>query len=240
MITQEFIKNLAVKYQTIPENVAREYLQNLFLRSFYTRERAEKILFKGGTALRIVFGSPRFSEDLDFSAFDIGVRQIENLLTGTLVQLEIEERVQFTEAKQTTGGYLAKIKAMVGEKDIEIGVEISLRNKRKITGEIKIINTHYVPEYTLIILPKKILFEEKITACITRAKPRDFFDLYFLLRQESLSGHPAFPWSEIDQKLEAIDNRRMVRELKTLLPKSHHRLLPDFKQNLLKTLARFR
>ena len=48
-------------------NIVREYFQNVFLAKLYTLSEAEKMLFKGGTALRILYGSPRFSEDLDFS-----------------------------------------------------------------------------------------------------------------------------------------------------------------------------
>ncbi len=63
----EFIKKL----QTIPKNVVREYIQHLFLSCLYKIKGSEKLLFKGGTALRIIFGSPRFSEDLDFTGQNI-------------------------------------------------------------------------------------------------------------------------------------------------------------------------
>lgn len=39
--------------------------------AFYQEKEAEAILFKGGTALRLIYQSPRFSEDLDFSGFKI-------------------------------------------------------------------------------------------------------------------------------------------------------------------------
>ena len=39
-----------------------------------------KNAFKGGTALRIIFKSPRFSEDLDFSAYNISIPEINQLV----------------------------------------------------------------------------------------------------------------------------------------------------------------
>ena len=49
----------------------------IFLSYLYQEPGSEKLLFKGGTALRIVFKSPRFSEDLDFSGFNFKHAEIE-------------------------------------------------------------------------------------------------------------------------------------------------------------------
>lgn len=68
MISGEVLEKLATHYQTgVFPNIVREYFQHVFLSELYKLPEAEKMLFKGGTALRIVNGSPRFSEDLDFS-----------------------------------------------------------------------------------------------------------------------------------------------------------------------------
>src|SRR3989338_8358551 len=82
MITRQFITELSTKNQTSEQNIAREYCQHLFLSYLYRNVVAEKLLFKGGTALKIVFKSPRFSEDLDFSAYEISVYEINNLVDG--------------------------------------------------------------------------------------------------------------------------------------------------------------
>ena len=78
MISQESLTQAARSQQTTELNVAREHCQHLFLSAFYRQAGSEQAMFKGGTALRIVFGSPRFSEDLDFSGFGIPVDSIEN------------------------------------------------------------------------------------------------------------------------------------------------------------------
>ena len=49
-----FIEEQARKKQTSKDNIAREYCQHLFLSKFCQQEGVEKILFKGGTALRIL------------------------------------------------------------------------------------------------------------------------------------------------------------------------------------------
>ena len=68
MISKEQFRKLTVKYQTTEWNTAREYLQHIFLSYFYELSQSGGIYFKGGTALKLIYGSPRFSEDLDFSS----------------------------------------------------------------------------------------------------------------------------------------------------------------------------
>ena len=73
-------------------NVVREYTQHLFLSELYRLPGAERLLFKGGTALRIVYECPRFSEDLDFSLFGIPANEVvgftEDLFLATVVEIE--------------------------------------------------------------------------------------------------------------------------------------------------------
>ena len=68
MMTIEELEKIAREHQTpLFPNALREYFQHLFLQELYQLAGSEQMLFKGGTALRIIYGSPRFSEDLDFS-----------------------------------------------------------------------------------------------------------------------------------------------------------------------------
>jgi predicted nucleotidyltransferase component of viral defense system len=107
------IKNLekyTKQFQTNIDNIVLEYCQHLFLSYLYQEYGSEKLLFKGGTALRIVFQSPRFSEDLDFSGFNIKHAEIEKIITSTLSNIEKNKiEVDVKESKKTSGGYLAII-----------------------------------------------------------------------------------------------------------------------------------
>ncbi len=48
--------------------VLREYLQVLILKELYKLPDGKKLYFTGGTYLRLVHQTKRFSEDLDFNA----------------------------------------------------------------------------------------------------------------------------------------------------------------------------
>ena len=63
MLTYERLLIIQNKFQTTTDNVHREYAQHLFLSSLYQIENSNKILFKGGTAYRLAYKSPRFSEE---------------------------------------------------------------------------------------------------------------------------------------------------------------------------------
>src|SRR3989338_8236364 len=100
MLNLANLQNFIRQAQTQPENVIREYCEHLFLAFLYQLPGSDKLLFKGGTALRIVFRSPRYSEDLDFTGSNINQLQIEDLFTDTLANIEKSGiRVELQEGK---------------------------------------------------------------------------------------------------------------------------------------------
>lgn len=240
MISRRFIEKLAESQQTLEINIIREYYQHLFLSYLYQRKFSECLLFKGGTALRIIYNSPRFSEDLDFSGFNIKFKKVEDVVLAAIGDIEKSgEAIEIEESKSTTGGYLGVFSFKFIDFEISLQIEISLRKvKKKIEGDINLINNNYIPPYNLIALPCKQLAEEKIKALLDRAKPRDFFDIYFLLRSNLAIDKKNLNLYAVLKKLEntKIDFRR---ELKMLLPKSYHMLLKDFKGILRREIKKY-
>jgi len=89
MLNRENLQKFIDKYQTNEKNIIREYLQHSFLANLYKLKDSEKLLFKGGTALRFVFSSPRFSEDLDFTGQGIfHHREIDELFISAMSEVE--------------------------------------------------------------------------------------------------------------------------------------------------------
>ena len=60
MIEKRQVQKLAELCQTTTDNVLREYFQHLFLLYLYQEKDSENLLFKGGTALRIIWKSEVF------------------------------------------------------------------------------------------------------------------------------------------------------------------------------------
>lgn len=239
MISKSLIEDLTHKYQTHQDNVAREYCQHLFLSYFYQKKNSDRILFKGGTAIRFIYNSPRFSQDLDFTAYNMTKRQIETIFIDSLNdarQTGID--IELQEAKTTAGGYLAVAWFTFLDFKQAIQIEVSMRSKAKTPSEIYLISGDYLPAYNIIVLAEKYLIEEKIQALLDRAKPRDFFDIYFLLRANLSTPKKALSLNKVLKRLEEskIDFKR---ELTLFLPKSHHNILKDFKNILKRELSKY-
>ena len=236
MLSQATIKEWAVQWQTSPINVAREYLQHVFLSYLYQFPESEKLAFKGGTALRLLFQSPRFSEDLDFTG-SVKPYHLERLLSQTVEKVSKEAiPLKVQESKPTSGGYLALYQGEIYGEAVGIELNVSLRTKAK--GEPLLVTTPLLPSYQCMILPLKELVREKCQALLFRRKPRDYYDLYFLLRSR-LGMEAILPLkSQLLESVKSLDNKSATRELKTFLPASHHRTISNLQQALSSELNR--
>lgn len=241
MLNLENLKEFIDRWQTTKENVVREYIQNLFLEALYKIEGSERLLFKGGTALRLIYLSPRFSEDIDFTGQGIyRNEEIDDLFIEALAGVaKAGINIYFKEAKLTTGGYLGLIHYEAYGLVEDMKFEVSLRKGRAIKGEVATINSDFIPPYLLTQAPPKELVAGKIAALLSRKKPRDYYDLYFMLRHRELAKY--VDKSKLKVVLRDLDSERInfKKELSALLPASHQRVLKDFKKVLRSEIKRF-
>ena len=63
-------ERLALELKIHVTQVVREYWEVVLLNRLFESPGGKDLVFKGGTALRLAYGSPRFSEDLDFSLIE--------------------------------------------------------------------------------------------------------------------------------------------------------------------------
>lgn len=237
MLSVETIKNIATKFQTTELNVIREYLQHLFLSYLYRINFSDKFFFKGGTALRLVYNSPRFSEDLDFST-SLNSYKVKTLISTTIKKVSEQIEVNTIEdLKPISGGYFGKLKTEIYNWPIFIELNISSR-KTNLSGETTLITTQLYPSYTVNILSEKHLVVEKTEALITRGKPRDYFDLYYIIKNRIAIKEITNYKTELHEKVKAIDNKKLKHELKEFLPRSYWNLLGNFRGIVLKELNR--
>lgn len=89
MLDEETALNLSQELKIDLFTIHREYLQLLFLKYLYSQIESRKIYFKGGTALRFLYDSFRFSEDLDFTSL-ISEKKIISLIQKALRTLNKE------------------------------------------------------------------------------------------------------------------------------------------------------
>lgn len=248
MISIEILEKLGRQHQTgVFPNIVREYFQHVFLGEFYKLTEAKQMLFKGGTALRVIYGSPRFSEDLDFSLFGVSLSQTKSFVEGLFVMVlaameQIGIKIEIGEKSNvTTGGYfgVATFK-MLEYQAVGVEINVSARNGRDVRGEVDSVANDFVPTYTVVHLPQSELVEEKIFRALReRKKPRDFYDLYFIMRKGMLSADQKKRLAEI--KDEIIRNAKRVDfrgELGAFLPADQQAVIRDFPAMLERELNR--
>src|SRR3989344_7222592 len=242
MIEPETLDRIARQEQTsLFPNIVREYVQHLFLTELYQLPGSEKLLFKGGTALRIVYNSPRFSEDLDFSLFGVAHNEIKSFvehlfvsvlakIEGTGIKIEISNK-----STPTSGGYVGLATLHTeGYAPINIEINISSRNGDNVQGEVDSITNNFVPTYTLYHLPQEKLVDEKVFgALIERKKPRDYYDLYFMLRKGMLSQEQKVKLAEVSEQIVNEASKVDFRtELEAFLPASQQAIIRNFSQTI--------
>ena len=238
MITIETLEKLARQCQTgLFPNTVREYFQHAFLAELYQLPEAEKLLFKGGTALRILYGSPRFSEDLDFSLFGVSPRQTKSFVEGEFVRVLAEmERIGIavemgTKSGATSGGYFGMATFKLPDfQPVEVSINVSTRKGKAVRGEVDSVANDFVPTYTVVHLPQKELVEEKVFGALReRKKPRDFYDLYFMMRKGMLSPDQKKRIAAIKNEIVADAKKIDFRgELGAFLPANQQAIIRDF------------
>lgn len=192
MINKDEILEYAKLYKYKPYQIEKEYFQHLLLFLIYSN--TSNLVFKGGTAIKKAYGLPRFSEDLDFTQIsEIDLDALFGDVSKTLkerfgVENEVKKIGSF---KERGSGYRFKIVGplVTSEKHIEacyIYVNVSIREIPKTRDIIKIDPVYPdLPDYSIIVMSKEEIVTEKIRAILVRDKPRDVFDLWYLLKSDS-------------------------------------------------------
>jgi len=195
-----------------PIEIIREETEVFILDLISRSKISGKIIFKGGTALRLVYGSPRFSQDLDFSL----IKKINFSEFSSIVKKVINSRVGLSLKdiydKRNTLFALILVKDEILNQSFSIKIELSKKNYhlkakdyhlKAIRSPVSIL-TPLLHTYTL-----ERIFYEKNVAIKTRKEPRDYFDLWWL--GEKLG-------KKIQIKKPKIQRGKFIGEINQLLP----------------------
>jgi len=237
MISQSQINELKTHWQTTELNIVREYVQNVLLSALY-RHSEINLAFKGGTALRLLRRSPRFSEDLDFTGWGKTFHIGENIKKSIKESEKSGLEIQLVESNPTSGGWFALARTQIYQWPVEIEWNISLRGQKKPDAEIVLVTTPLWPAYSINALSQDLLIAEKINAALSRKEPRDFYDLYFIIR-DRLSIKVLVPKkAELIRLTGTLDPKLLKNELKSFLPRSHWTIIAQLPRLLIQELER--
>jgi predicted nucleotidyltransferase component of viral defense system len=173
-------------------NILREYLQYKILETIFNSPYQNKLTFMGDTALRIVYGNTRFSEDLDFDNQGLTEDEFVNL-SEIIKQQLLNQGYQVEIRNVFKGAFHAYIKVSAVLFDTGISSlkteklviridtfpqSFSYQRKEKILNKFDVFTQ-------IFVVPLDLLLSQKIYAVLNRAraKGRDFFDISFILPQ---------------------------------------------------------
>lgn len=188
----------------IPENVLdRDYCIAWFLVGLSRLPLKNKLVFKGGTALRrCYFSDYRFSEDLDFTLLQsLTFEELKQELEAVYVEIKHAANINFLSSRPDATAhqnsytfYLAYEGVLPVTTPKEIKVDITLKERIFYAPKEQAV-LKSCPEFSDLPEGEKILVysldeiaTEKTVALFDRARtePRDLYDLWYLTEQSNL------------------------------------------------------
>ena len=197
------IQNLIAEAKTVPEALllVREYLQARVLEALQRGGAFEHWAFLGGTALRFLYGLPRFSEDLDFSRttpselgeslhteFEGYVTKVTRTFESESYDVDVRSRPDSIVQSAFVGFlgllYELGLSSQPGQK-FTIKIEIDTNPPAHASTESSLVRRHVL--LNLLHYDKPSLLAGKLHALIHRShiKGRDVYDLVWYLSDPS-------------------------------------------------------
>lgn len=240
MISRSQIKEFSASWQTQELSVAREYVQHVLLDILFQTKGVEaKLAFKGGTALRLLRNSPRFSEDLDFTgwvkAYHVGEWLKQTAKEAARQGLDFK----MPESNETSGGWFALMDTQVHDWPVRIEWNVSLRASGKAAPhETMLVTSPLWTSYSVTALETDEMVSEKIQALLRRKAPRDFYDLYFLMRARLGIKRIVTARADLLRETAKLNVKAVERELKEFLPRSQLAIAKQLRELLTREVER--
>ncbi|MFH1838426.1 MAG: nucleotidyl transferase AbiEii/AbiGii toxin family protein [Candidatus Kuenenbacteria bacterium] len=212
------------------DQILREEAEMEILSELAKDKLSAKLIFYGGTAIRLVYNSPRFSEDIDL----LIIKKIDFLKFKNFIIALVKKYNNWTlkdiKDKRQTMFALININDNKLKHPFSIKIEVHKPvNKIKIETELSLIKSLLSVVEPLLLTPTLIeLKKMKEAALLNRKKSRDVFDLWYIsqaLRENFL----------LPKKLPKYTEREFKNELQVFLPKKYQQVINQLYERLKKT-----
>jgi predicted nucleotidyltransferase component of viral defense system len=184
-------------------------------------EAGSNIAFKGGTALKLFYNLPRYSEDIDYDSLSTIPPQ---KLMGIIKSAIAKRRWEITDDAVKYHTVLLELRFAGPERNFRVKIEISTREK-----ELKT-NIESLRGVPVLTLEPSFLMTEKLITFVERQAGRDIFDAWFILNNAYALDEPMIMKNFGDNKsffraiLAVINNTestKMLRDTGKLLSLDH-------------------
>ena len=259
MLDLENIKNeIGEKiYRRNPKAALVEYLQYEMLDSIFKQKNSSQLSFMGGTAIRIIYGSNRFSEDLDFDNFNLSFTEFKKIIEQSAKDVEYKGfkiEIRFTK-KNAYHAYIKFPKLLFDNKlsgyydeKILIRVDSINRSQKDLISTNSFILNGFGIYRKILVNQANTILSQKIIAVLgrKRSKGRDFFDISYLLGKTLPNYEYLEKFAGINQKnlkaillrkISKLDLKELARDVEPFLinPEEKNRVL-NFKEYIQQVL----
>lgn len=232
-----------------PAIIVAEPMQIAFLDGFYSQRESLSFVFHGGTAIRMLYGGYRYSEDLDFCVPDEkslsvleglvtkAYQHARELITVYLGPAEMELKRQ--EGRKKIAAWWFNITPPGERRKYRVKIEFgpyAVYTKRSV--QVRNINK-FLPRQPLVIStgPEELL-ADKVNALADRpyTKERDLFDIWFLttvlkispdielIKKKMQDYNVSGPKTVLKKRISEIDPKRLASNMDNFLPAQTRRM----------------
>jgi len=226
MLSKNEIVRLTTELRIDRERIIREFYEMLLLNEIAQNSWSQWLVFKGGTALRLAYQSPRFSDDLDFG-------MIQPIIMDDFSQFILKTASKYkllvTDCHEKLATILAefKISTPTLPQPFHLKIEISKRPQLSGKTELKILFSPVCSLQILIpVLTMESMITEKIAAWNERQASRDLFDLWFLSQKMNQS----FDRIVSQLNITGVNRASLRSELNKYLPLNWRRVSDEMDQ----------
>ena len=213
-------------------NMLREYLQFKILEAVFATDQGRLLAFLGGTAIHIVHGNQRFSEDLDFDSRDLSADEFERMATAVRKAL-IREGYTVELSMSLGDAFRANIRFIGLLQDM--GISGHREEKLLIHLNAEPQHVEYKPDRYMLnqfdvfcritVVPADILLAQKILCILERPRAigRDFYDVIFLwgktrpnadyLTRKTGIRNESELWERLESRGKALDLEKLASDL---------------------------
>ena len=216
---QQIIVNIASERGIDKLPVLREYYEFLVLREIFNSQAGDRLVFKGGTALRIFYGLPRYSDDLDFSLS--GSLRYGSFIKAAEAIKKKYPVMKISDIWDKRNTYICeyRIKEDWQKEAFSLKLEVSKRGRvKKKEYELKMAES---PDFGIQLLgmvcTAESIYSDKIKAVSGRDEPKDYFDLWFLSQMLKKEFKPK----------KKPDSKRFRQVLGKYLPAKYKKILDE-------------
>lgn len=184
----------------------KDYFLTLALKTIFSSNLRNRVVFKGGTALHHQYLSQyRFSEDLDFTSTDqnVSVKELVNVL---------ESEECFKVKKTYSSPITAKIEKLQysGVLDTPSSLKIDVSNVKNLVSKPRKqeYKNAWNLKFTVFVMDILETCAEKISATSGRVRYRDFYDLFLIVNELGV---------EINDAIELLKSKDRENEVSSSL-----------------------